>query len=353
MWEESPDAEVRAKLDEILKRTSSLGHSSSLVSVEITDSIDSERLTEWRPGAQRGARLRIPYPGRLDELIQRHRRFEETGAKIFRPNLGRTTVYSAEQKRGEEPAAGAFEHMILLKRSAGPRASLRSTLSLTAALRGAVMKEAPQPVPEFISGHAAGSTLENPIPATRAHVAFVPLANIGHAYADGDVMGVAVVLPRDLTRAQRAVCWATAERIEKLTTQWGDWDVVLADAEEQRRTLLPDTWMKPGRVWATVTPFVFDRFPKDPYGSEAEATVRMAFARAGFPEPRELDLHYNPWHTGVPKASLFPPAPARPRKPQRYHCHVRAAFERPIAGPVLAGAGRFYGYGLFRLLEEK
>jgi CRISPR-associated protein Csb2 len=102
-----------------------------------------------------------------------------------------------------------------------------------------------------------------------------------------------------------------------------------------------------------VTPFVFDRYPKDPYGQEAEEVARQAFVRVGLPEPCELDLHYNAWHTGVPKASLFPPAPTRQGKPQRYHCHVWARFEQAIAGPVLAGAGRYYGYGLFAPLWSR
>jgi CRISPR-associated protein Csb2 len=134
---------------------------------------------------------------------------------------------------------------------------------------------------------------------------------------------------------------------------WGRWNVSVVDAEENRRALLPDTWTHPHDVWSTVTPFVFDRYPKDPYGEDAERVVREAFVRVGLPEPQEVDLHYNPWHSAVPKASAFPAAAARPGKPQRYHCHVRARWAGPIQGPVVAGAGRYYGYGLFRPLFEK
>ena len=105
-------------------------------------------------------------------------------------------------------------------------------------------------------------------------------------------------------------------------------------------------------VWSTVTPFVFDRYPQDPYGEEAEQIVRDAFARIGLLSPRSIDLHYNPWQIGVPRAAAFPPAPARPGKPQRYHCHVRILFDRQVAGPIIAGAGRYYGYGLFRPIAD-
>jgi CRISPR-associated protein Csb2 len=278
-------------------------------------------------------------------------RFVESGSKIHRPTAGKTTLYATAAQYRQEPARGLFDQMIVLKKGViGQRASLRSTLSLTAALRGALMKNVPQPVPEYVSGHAPGSTREEPVPSNSPHVAFAPLADVGFPYSTGDLKGIAVLLPGSFTKEQRETCWRAVDCIERLTTPWGFWDVIMADAEEHRRALLPETWTRPAAVWSTVTPFVFDRYPKDPYGPEAEETVRQAFARVGLPAPCEIGLHYNPWHTGVPKASAFPPAQPRPGKPQRYHCHVRVRFERPVAGPVIAGAGRFYGYGLFRQL---
>jgi CRISPR-associated protein Csb2 len=353
IWDAVPHAEIREKLDRILLRTSSLGHSASVVSVELSDGRTSKTLTEWQPGAPRGERLRVPYSGRLNELIERHRRFEKDGAKIHRPTGGRSVLYAPRESGPAQALCGVFGEMIVLKKSANDRkASLRSTLSITAALRGAVMSRAPQPVPEFISGHAPGSTPEAPIRTEAPHLAFIPLPNVGFPYSSGEVLGAAIVLPRGLTAEQRRVSWKAAGEIQKLTMDWSEWSVGLADAEDERHTLLPQTWTRPSCVWATVTPFVFDRYPKDPFGEEAEETVRRAFPRAGFPEPVEVDLHYNSWHSAAPRASAFAPVPARNGKPQRYHCHVRARFDVDVAGPVLAGAGRFYGYGLFRQLAD-
>ena len=130
---------------------------------------------------------------------------------------------------------------------------------------------------------------------------------------------------------------------------WGGlWKLELSDAEESRATLQEETWVRPSLSWSTVTPFVFDRFPKDPDGDEAEAVVRTALARVGLPEPAQVEMHTNSWHVGVPQASAFPPAPARAGRPRRYHCHVALRFNQPVAGPIVAGAGRHYGYGLFR-----
>jgi CRISPR-associated protein Csb2 len=202
-------------------------------------------------------------------------------------------------------------------------------------------------LPEFVSGHAPKSTTECPKRTEYPHIALAPLAFAAAPHATGEILGIAVLLPRTLDQEQQTLCWNTVNRIRELYMPWGRWTVSLADAEERLLTLQPETWSRPHTVWSSVTPFVFDRYPKDPHGSEAMEVVRAAFVRVGLPEPCEIDVHHNPWHGGVPRASLFRPARARPGKPQRYHCHVWARFKQPIQGPVIAGAGRYYGYGLF------
>jgi CRISPR-associated protein Csb2 len=353
IWDAAPEAGIRDWLDRILQRTSSLGHSSSLVSVEMADAVDTAALTEWQPDAPKGDRMRIPYPGRLSELVERHRLFEATGSRIHRPSAGRSTLYATPKKAEAEPVRSLFDRMIVLRRDSGQHASLRSTLSVMAALRGAILKHSPQPPPEYISGHTPGSTPDVPVRSERPHIALVPLPFVSALHASGELMGAAVLLPNTLTREERGICWQAVESVKELVMPWGSWDISVSDAEEEKRALRPETWSGKCKLWSTVTPFVFDRYPKDPFGEEAEQTVREAMKRVGLPEPRELDLHYNPWHLGVPKASAFPPALARPGKPQRYHCHVRVRFDQEVAGPLVAGAGRYYGYGLFRALFER
>ncbi len=346
-WTEAPPAELLPAFRQLLGRTGSLGHSASLVEAEIAESPPAPGRRVWHPFAVHGTRLRVPYEGRLEELITSHGRFQKSGNKVFRPSTGETTLYAEAAQARPEIRRSMFGSMIVLRRDCGPSASLRSSLSITSALRGAMMKLSPQPVPEFLSGHAPGSTPEAPLRSERPHVALVPLAHVGDPRGTGNVMGVAAVLPRTLNREEEKLCWEIFENIEELQMPWGKWCVSLCDAEERRKTLRQEVWAGRGSVWATVTPFVFDRFPRDPYGEEAEQTVRDAFVRVGLPAPAEIDLHYNPWLVGAFKASAYPPAAARQGKPQRYHCHVRARFEECIQGPVLAGAGRYYGYGLF------
>jgi CRISPR-associated protein Csb2 len=352
VWEAEPSVEIAAALERILSRTSALGHPCSLVAIAIADQIPVAGLSVWHAQAAQGVRMRIAYPGRLKELEERYQRFEKDPVKINRPSAGRTVRYATRTEPVPVAARGIFDQMILLRRDEGPRGSLRSTLSVLAALRGAIQKMAPDPIPEYLSGHAPQSTPENPIPSDRPHVALAPLPFVGAPHATGDILGTAVLLPKTLSAAERAGCWRVLGLVRELGMAWGVWRVSLVDAEERRRALEADTWRRPHTVWSSVTPFVFDRFPKDPFGAEAEEVVRVAFARIGLPAPSEIDLHYNPWHVGVPKAGLFPPASARPGKPRRYHCHVRVRFEEPVAGPMAVGAGRYYGYGFFAPLDE-
>ena len=237
IWDAEPEAVIRDGLDRILQRTSSLGHSSSLISVEIADPPDTGGLTEWQPDAPRGDRMRIPYPGRLRELVERHGLFEEGGNKVHRPSAGRSTLYAALKEAKVEPMGSLFDRMIVLRRDSGQHCSLRSTLSVMAALRGALLKHSPQPPPEYISGHAPGSTAEAPVRSDVPHIALAPLPFVSAPHARGELKGAAVLLPNTLTREQRETCWRAVEAVKKLEMPWGWWDVSVSDAEEQRRGL--------------------------------------------------------------------------------------------------------------------
>lgn len=352
IWEKDlPDA-LRQPMQRVLDRTSALGHSSSLIEVSMAEP-PQDLVANWVPDPIDGERrIRVPSTGRLADLRARYARFAQNPSKVHRPPAGRSVLYRRmEHDKQNGAAQGVFGELIVLRKVRGPSLSLVSALSLTTLLRKAVMKHGPQPPPPFLSGHVS-SEPESP-PAREPHVAYAALAMTGSRYSEGECLGVALVLPRGLDDGEREACWVAAGRVQRLESEhWGRWEVELGDTEDPRVTLRPWTWTRESTVWSTVTPLVFDRYPKEPFGAEAEEIVRQSMTRAGLPEPSELDLHYNPWHLGVPKASRFPAA-SRAGRPPRYHCHVRVRFAVRVRGPVLAGAGRFYGYGLFRPHPEE
>ena len=121
----------------------------------------------------------------------------------IRPKLG---LWSGYRRRGPEPTSISahtdFDNDILvLKQIDGPRLPLISTLAITHALRGAVMKHSPiQPPPSWVSGHLDDC---QPLRDGKQHLACIPLPFVGSEYADGHLLGAALAFPRHAPRPER------------------------------------------------------------------------------------------------------------------------------------------------------
>jgi CRISPR-associated protein Csb2 len=350
-------ADLRAPLQSLAAKVTSVGHSSSLAVLEPSDNVpssfDSSGYSLLGPDENGNVRIRVPSPGRLEDLCARYELFRSNPIKVHRPGPGKSVRYGAPAVTVPPPRRSLFREMVILRRSEGEPLPLNGTLLLTQALRGAMMGLAPQPCPECISGHAPNATSQQPARSERDHVAFAPLPFVGSRHATGQLMGVALLLPDTLSDEERDVCLATVVRISELHMgKAGAWRVEMANEETPEFNLRTAAWTRASRLWATVTPFVFDRYPKDPYGEEAVDTVRRACLRVGLPAPASVSLTPVSPHIGVPHSARFSPAPARDGKPRRYHHHVVFAFSEPVGGPIVIGAGRYYGYGFCRPLRE-
>jgi CRISPR-associated protein Csb2 len=351
IWPKSelPD-EYRAPLEAILRCTTSLGHSSSLVSVEIADPPGFDPLPPGfeclEPDDTGTVRLRVPSKGRLTYLQQQYAKFIAKAVKTNRPSPGTSMRYRLTARTHEPPPTqGVFRELIPLRRTGGSPLGLASTHQLITALRGAVLKAAGDSAPEFITGHAPGSTKEKPIRSEKPHLAFVPLANVGVGHGDGRLLGVGVLLPELSFDDEQTTLRAIGSVTHLVMASAGEWDVEPSDASETRQTLRSDRWTHPSKQWATVTPFVFDRFPKNRHGEEAQDVVRKACVNIGLPAPTSVFCIEVQQLRGVPHSRAFKPAPARRGKPQRCHIHLLMEWPEPVAGPLCIGAGRYYGYG--------
>jgi CRISPR-associated protein Csb2 len=208
-----------------------------------------------------------------------------------------------------------------------------------------------QPVPEYISGHGD-------IP----HIAFVALPFVNHRYADGSLKGVAIILPKDLAEADQLVIFGALNGLEELNSKQGmRWRIRRCVGDAETTSLSEDTWKRKARVWASVSPMLLDRFPKvitqdrkEPIanspkykaGDSPEEIVADACERIGLPKPKAIRLHKNSLVLGVPPSTRFH---LRRRKDEvpRPASHVILEFSEPVAGPILIGAGRYFGLGLF------
>ena len=118
-------------------------------------------------------------------------------------------------------------------------------------------------------------------------------------------------------------------------------------------SLHPFTWKRRAKVWASVTPMVFDRYPTRQDSDEAREIVAMACSRIGLPQPTAVDVGPQSWVRGALPASAYLPDKPKEGKPRRWHSHVRLEFSQDILGPVVIGAGRYHGYGLCLPMVER
>ena len=113
-----------------------------------------------------------------------------------RPAIGLWQGYARprQAERGATTVHSVFDPRIVVLAIRGRRVSLPATLKLTVALRGLLMRECHlQPPPEWFSGHRRDGK-----PAVSPHMALAPLPFVGAPHADGRIMGLALILPREL-----------------------------------------------------------------------------------------------------------------------------------------------------------
>ena len=131
-----------------------------------------------------------------------------------------------------------------------------------------------------------------------------------------------------------------------------EWLLEMEDRASPPFTLRPESWTRPARRWATVTPVVFDRHPKGQNKErEAERMVAEACERIGLPRPEFVVLNQVSLHTGVPHSRQFPAIRRKSDNGRLQHLHAVVNFAEPVAGPVIMGAGRYRGYGLCRPVQ--
>lgn len=335
VWSQAtPPAPIRAALDELAAFATYLGHSSSLVRLSFQDETDAK--PTFRPDSAGVLNLRVPKAGRLRQLDQRWQQGQPVDAGTFER-------YAAIDPKADLPTVDShFDEMLIVRCEEGSAVPLSATIHLTGILRDAVLEKAGTDAPPVFHGHGDAP-----------HVAYIPLPFIGHQYADGHLLGLAAVLPRGLARSdRRAVVTAFGEIVKLTLGDYGIWKVEAVAQPSGTHTLNPDTWTRPAKMWATVTPIVFDHFPRDREGRRAAEIIAESCTRIGLPVPRHVDLSGFSKFIGVPPVRDFR-LRRRESDPPRPATHAVLHFDQPVRGPVMLGAGRFFGLGLCRPFKSK
>ena len=257
IWPDVDPAPHRDALRSLARKVTNIGHSASLVQMWLeTDPIEPR----WHPTEGPAEhRLRVTGPGRLRYLRERCNRadvidYADLNARIgaakgkekkmlktelqqrygdsppvsLRPEPGLWQGYSVARPQAKQPVGGSlFDPRFLVLTLYGHRLSLPGTLRLTNALRCTLLKEiaerhgaeaadacdgatsAPPGLdagfdyPEWLSGHdAKGAASRLP------HLALAPLAFTDARFADGRILGVAMIVPATSTRGRSAAGWS-------------------------------------------------------------------------------------------------------------------------------------------------
>jgi CRISPR-associated protein Csb2 len=123
-----------------------------------------------------------------------------------------------------------------------------------------------------------------------------------------------------------------------------------------KASLRPDTWCRPSYRFVTVTPIALDRNPGNLRSNqhhtahkasvEAQRSIADACTRIGLPRAVSVEVSLTSSLPGVAPVRAFLPWPAQPGRTPRVRVHAEVCFAEPVRGPVLLGAGRFFGLGL-------
>ena len=360
VWPVEPDDSVMLALEALARDVAYIGHSASLTRCRFL-----RGAAEDLPRGAVPAKRRV-YRGRLAELREAYR------ANPVRPAIRAGASVALPDA---VPAATPDPNWLVLRIVAGPPLDLRAAAPVCRLLRDTLMSGYRQNgnggvIPELVSGHTADGR-----PSRKPHLSIVPMGFVGSPYATGRIYGFALVPPADtmlheipgLQAAFRCVApYQAPDERRVLTLQGGPADSpleltpVAGDPASVPRSLSPQPYCAPHRLWATVTPIVLDRHLKKGTDAEVRALVVRACTNSGLPvpDPAHIRIGRHATHPGAPPARPHRGAPpwSRWRIPKslasRPLVHAVIDFEEEIPGPVLLGAGRFTGLGLCRGLRN-
>jgi CRISPR-associated protein Csb2 len=327
---------------------------------------DVDRLSgeRWQPtSASDGVRARLPVRGTLQELAARHQCFlsRVSSEGEFNPvpplHAFREVVY----RRDNEPVSRPFAAFQILTPDASRfRAfSSRWAIAVAGMTRHAAAgagRAAGRPeswVNEYLLGHGPSGPAKGAPDARR--FAYLPLPSI-------DPRGVVGAIRRILVAEQPG---GTGEQAAWVRRNLCGRDLTKNDSNEPEAvlSLTPATdsvirhYVRQSAVWSTVTPVVLPGYD-DGNANKATRLLRKSMVQAGFPvgvaQHAELDLRPVGFRPGLGLATEYQ-SPAYLKCFPKWHVQIRwrDGTGQPIKvrGPVVIGAGRYCGLGLFAAVE--
>ena len=361
-WENiTPDAHVFEALSRLAADTSYVGHSASLTRCRFRNS-DVPAPTRSQP-----PRRRI-YKGRFDELRESYKRFVKSSGRNGRPRPGERVV-TAIQSASTATHSYFDSQWLVLEHTGGEIPDIRASALLAKEIRDALLSGYRQcgmgdRIPFVVSGHNQDGS-----PTREPHLSVVPLAFAGFPYADGHLVGFALVPPRgsgllesgDFLQVMRRIS-PHVPMMEQRALRLRRFGLEFSPTLDPDKQSLDSTlYTKSSATFATVTPIVLDRHLKKGGAARQDeiiSQIKSACVNTGLPEPAAVVPDKHSAIEGVPSAQPSGKSPEwmRWRLPAsldgRFLTHAVIRFSEPVDGPVILGAGRFVGLGLCRPITD-
>lgn len=360
IWPDSPPEDLGVALDRLCSRVTRLGHSSSLVRCAVTDRPIMPTLV---PDEKGDVVLRTIGPNQLKRLEKEFARHRAIESRVLPAIPKRYGQLKSEPYDLIVPESIFSDDWIVLERVGGSRPMSSRGTDLSRALRDSLLEQhGSKTLPPSLSGHS-----QDGIATNQPHVAFVALPFVGHEHADASVQGCAIVIPRKLAGQDREALLRLVAAWEKDRARDDNGTMELAGGSlpivqlkrvvlSAKHTLRPETWCRPSFRFVTATPIALDRNPGNLRSNqagtahkasiEAQRYVADACERIGLPRPISVEVSLAPLLPGAQPVQSFLPWPGRPGRTARMRVHADILFAEKVAGPVLLGAGRFFGLGL-------
>ena len=312
-----------------------LGAADAPAHVTVSRQMPASSAPAWTPNDAGATVVAVPFPGLVDILDDAFDRFSD-GQPLERSWLPQR---HARYRSPSEPAPAPPAPETLWLRFDKPVAG-HLALRVTETLRAAVLAHHPEgeQAPSVVHGHGmSGRAWEQ--------VRYLPLVELGHAFAKGRIHGAAVWAPPTATAEERAGVRTSVLAVRRLTSQGVfDVEVNLHDGQSRRWAANPARWQGPASRWVSATPVVHER-----HGTPTDDEIGRWCAHAGLPEPVRWRTSRHPLATG---AVDLRPSEVRRRYGRSPYSHLALEFAEPVTGPVAVGRGRQFGLGLLAPEQE-
>lgn len=367
IWLSADPSPHKVALEQLCARVTRLGHSSSLVRCCLVDRHITPTLVPDDDGA---LVLRMFGPRqleRLEQAFEQHRPYQGSQSYIL-PSRPQRYRSSSEIATSAPVAKSMFStDWVLFERVGGSRPFASRATDLARALRSALIEiHGNSNLPATLSGRDESGPTKQP------HLAFVPLPFVGHEYADGAVMGIALVVPRELPISDRELMLRLVAKWEieradssgRLTLAGGSLSAFIVRRVDlsAKATLNPTRWCRASRRFITATPIALDRNPGNLRSNRdgtarkaalaAQQNIRDSCTRVVGVRPSSVEVSLAPLLPGAQNVRDFLPWPGRPGRTDHVRVHADIQFETPVIGPLLLGAGRYFGLGLCLPVED-